>query len=150
MTYVPYSYKRVTQRRYIFTSVGRSEIKKVVEFVSLKAKNVVNLGFEDLLPDGSFDDEAIPNNGDLIKVLATVVYILKHYTSQYPEMTVFFTGSTIDRTRLYTRIIRTYYSFFAKEFVLYGVVGNERGNKTVLFNSIAELEYLAFLIKRIN
>jgi hypothetical protein len=78
MTYVPYSYKRVAPRRYIFTSVGRYEIKKVVEFVPLKAKNVVNLGFGDLLPDGSFDDKANSNNGDILKVLATVVHILKY------------------------------------------------------------------------
>jgi hypothetical protein len=150
MTYVPYSYKRVALRRYVFTSVGRNEIKKVVEFVPLKAKNVMNLGFGDLLPDGSFDDKANSNNGDIIKVLATVVYILKHYTSQNPEIMVFFTGSTNERTRLYARIIRTYYSLFTKEFVLYGIIGTNRDNETILFNWEVELEYLAFLIKRIN
>ena len=150
MTYVPYAYKRVAPRRFVFTSVGRNEIKKVVEFVPLKAKNVVNLGFGDLLPDGSFDDEANSNNGDMLKVLATVVYILKHYTSQHPEIMVFFTGSTKERTRLYTRIIRTYYSLFTKEFVLYGIIGTDRDNETILFDAEAELEYLAFLIKRIN
>ena len=150
MTYVPYSYKHVALRRYIFTSVGRNEIKKVVEFVPLKAKNVMNLGFGDLLPDGSFDDKANSNNGDILKVLATAVYILKHFTTQHPEITVFFTGSTKERTRLYTRIIKTYYSLFSKEFVLYGIIATDRDNVTILFNSEAELEYLAFLIKRIN
>jgi hypothetical protein len=150
MTYVPYAYKRVAPRRFVFTSVGRSEIKKVVEFVPLQAKNVVNLGFGDLLPDGSFDDEANSNNGDMLKVLATVVYILKYYTSQHPKITVFFTGSTKERTRLYTRIIRTYYSLFAKEFVLYGIVGSDKDNETILFDAEVKLEYLAFLIKRIN
>ncbi|HLX65616.1 MAG TPA: hypothetical protein VKR41_01430 [Puia sp.] len=150
MTDVPYSYKRVAPRRYIFTSVGRFEIKKVVEFVPLKVRNVVNLGFGDLLPDGSFDDKANSNNGDILKVLATVVHILKYYISQNPEIAVFFTGSTKDRTRLYTRIIRTYYSLFAKEFVLYGIIETDRTTETILFNAEADLEYLAFLIKRIN
>jgi hypothetical protein len=122
----------------------------VVEFVPLKAKNIVNLGFGDLLPDGSFDDKANSNNGDMLKVLATVVYILKHYTSQHPEIMVFFTGSTNDRTRLYTRIIRVYYSIFAKEFVVYGIIGTDIENETILFNKEAEHEYVAFLIKRIN
>lgn len=125
MTYVPYSYKHVASRRYVFTSVGKSEIKKVVEFVPLKAKNVM-------------------------KILATLVYILKHYTTQHPEITVFFTGSTKDRTKLYTRIIRTYYSLFTEEFVLYGIIGTDGDNETILFNTEAELEYVAFLIKRIN
>lgn len=86
----------------------------------------------------------------MLKVLATVVYILKHYTSQHPEIMVFFTGSTKDRTRLYTRIIRTYYPLFTKEFVLYGIIGTGRDNETIPFNSEVELEYLAFLIKKIN
>jgi len=59
----------------------------------------MNLGIGDLLPNGSFDDKANSNNGDILKVLATVVYILKHYTSQNPEIMVFFTGSTKERTR---------------------------------------------------
>jgi hypothetical protein len=66
MTYVPYSYKRVAPRRFVFTSVGRSEIKKVVEFV------------------------------------------------------------------------------------LHGNIGTDRDNETILFNAEADLEYLDFLIKRIN
>jgi len=150
MTYVPYAYKRVAPRQFVFTSVGMTEIKKVVEFIPLKAKNVVNLGFGDLLPDGSFDDEANSNNGDMLKVLTSVVYILKHYKSQHPKIMVFFTGSTKARTRLYTRIIRTYYSLFTKEFVLYGIIAADGDNETILFDAQAELEYLAFLIKRIN
>jgi len=36
-------------------SVGKIEIKKVIDFVPLKTKNFMNMGFGDLLPDGSVE-----------------------------------------------------------------------------------------------
>jgi hypothetical protein len=36
--------------------------------------NLYNLGFGDLLPDGKIDDKVTSNNGDIIKVLSTVIY----------------------------------------------------------------------------
>jgi hypothetical protein len=73
MSHVPYSYKKVHSRRYVFMSVGKIEIKKVVDFVPLKTKNFMNMGFGDLLPDGSIDDTVSSNNGDIIKVLTTFI-----------------------------------------------------------------------------
>jgi hypothetical protein len=35
------------------------------------------MGFGDRLPDGSIDDTANSNNGDIVKVLATVIAVLK-------------------------------------------------------------------------
>jgi hypothetical protein len=150
MTQVPYSYRQPTSRRYIFTSIGAKRIDKIVDFVPLKAKNVVNLGFGDLMPDGSVNDMANSNNGDIIKVLATIVAILKQFTYTYPKIMVFFAGSTKDRTRLYTRILKVYFLSFTKEFVVYGIVGSENDNRAILFNPKLDIEYLGFLIQRID
>jgi hypothetical protein len=49
MTYVPYSYKHPSSRRYVFISVGKKRIEKVVDFVPLKAKNIMNPGILKLL-----------------------------------------------------------------------------------------------------
>jgi len=150
MTYVPYSYKRAHSERYIFTSVGKRKIEKVVDFSPIGIKNIMNLGFGDLLPDGSVDDRSNSNNGDLVKVLATVIGILRDYTAEYPQVEVFFTGSTIERTKLYTRILRTYYPIFNSEFIISALSGSENANKRVAFDPMADIEYLGFLIKRIN
>lgn len=75
-------------------------------------------GFGDLLPDGSINDKANSNNGDILKVMATVVDILKHFTARYPGKVIYFVGSTDERTRLYGRILRTYYYSFSQEFAL--------------------------------
>ncbi len=122
----------------------------MVDFVPLKTPNLMNLGFGDLLPDGSIDDMANSNNGDILKVLATVVNILKHFTTRHPEIVIFFAGSTHDRTKLYARILKTYYTVFSQEFNIYGIVGTEKENQTISFDPKVNMEYLAFLIKRIN
>jgi hypothetical protein len=128
----------------------KKRIEKVVDFVPIGIKNIMNLGFGDLLPDGSVDDTANSNNGDLIKVLATVIGILRDYTAEYPQVEIFFAGSTIERTKLYTRILKTYYLTFSKEFTISAVAGSENVNKRIPFDPMANIEYLGFLIKRID
>lgn len=150
MTHIPYSYKRPHSERYTFISTGKKRIEKVVDFVPIGIKNIMNLGFGDLLPDGSVDDKANSNNGDIVKVLATVIDILKNYTSEYPQVEIFFAGSTHERTKLYTRILKTYYSEFSKGFAISGIVGSENKNTRISFDPKANIDYLAFLIKRIN
>ncbi len=76
--------------------------------------NIFNLAFGDLLPDASIDVNAVSNNGDIVKVLATVVDILKNFTSLDPGVSIYFLGSTSERTKLYARILRTYYLIFSK------------------------------------
>jgi hypothetical protein len=146
----PYVFKRHHVTRYTFISVGKKRIEKIVDFTMFGVKDTYNLAFGDLLPDGSIDDKANSNNGDIIKVLSTVIAILKEFTSSRPEANIVFTGSTDLRMKLYTRILRTYYSFHAKEFQIRAFV--EKGDDVVEveFDRHAELEYLVFLIKRIN
>src|ERR1700748_3619573 len=109
MSHAPYPYEHPYSARYVFISVGRLRIEKAVDFVPTGIRNIVNMGFGDRLPDGSIDDTANSNNGDIVKVLATVIAILKDFTTQYPEVIIFFAGSSIQRTSVYARILRTYY-----------------------------------------
>lgn len=110
----------------------------------------MNFGFGDLMADGSINYRANSNNGDILKVLATVVDILRHFTSMHPEIILFFTGSTIERIRLYTRILKTYYALFSKDFIVYGIAGTENENKIIPFDPQSGIEYFGFLIKRIG
>ena len=92
----------------------------------------------------------ILNNGDIIKVLATVVDILRHFTEQYPLAEIYFQGSTEERTNLYGRILRTYYPMFSKEFAIAGVIETKNDITIVPYSYKADQEYLAFLIKKIS
>ena len=145
----PYEYKRHYTTRYTFTSVGRKRIEKIVDFTNFGIKNTFNLGFGDILPDGSVDDKANSNNGDIVKVLSTVVNILKDFTSRNPQALIAFTGSTQERMKLYTRILKSYYSTFIKEFKITAFINREGNYIEIPFDPKADLEYVVFLIKRI-
>jgi hypothetical protein len=108
-----------------------------------------NLGFGDLLQDGSVDDTYNSNNGDIIKVLATVIHILKEFTSIHPQIKIVFTGSTWERTLLYKRILKVNFSEFSKKFTISGLIKVGNSYKEINFNPKVEIEYFAFFIKKL-
>jgi hypothetical protein len=60
--------------------------------------NLYNLVYGDLNPEGSIDDMAISNNGDIIKFFLTIIDIVQFYTRQFPIHKIHFSGSTKQRT----------------------------------------------------
>lgn len=148
MNKTPYSYSRQFSTRYRFISTGVRPIEKVVEFTPLNIKNIYNLGFGDQLPGKLVDDKANSNNGDIIRVLTTIVHIIKDFTSENPEAKIVFTGSTPKRTRLYQRILKTYYDFYRKDFTITALSQAKDGSAEELFDPNSTKSYLAFFIKR--
>jgi hypothetical protein len=147
----PYSYDRNHATRYTFVSRGkRGAIIKLVEFTPTVVKNIFNLGFGDLQPDGSIDDTANSNNDDIVKVLASVIHIIQDFTTEYIDVKIIFTGSTSRRTTLYHRILKMYYQSFIKEFVITGLINSEKGLVEVPFEPRGSVKYLAFFVKRKN
>ena len=143
-----YTYKSISTSRYSFISTGRKRIEKTVEFSDLGEKNVYNLAFGDLKPDGSIDDMSNSNNGDIIKVLTTVISIVKDFTSKNPQAYIVFTGSTEERIKLYARILKSYYSVFIKEFTISGFIEWGKGYREVSFDPEQRKDYRFFIIKR--
>ncbi|HYV93279.1 MAG TPA: hypothetical protein VE978_16005 [Chitinophagales bacterium] len=105
-----------------FVSVGpKGEIKIVVQFTPTKTKHVFNLGFGNLQNDGTIDDHIVNDNKDRDKILATVAEIVFYFLSQYPNLTIGFTGSTENRTRLYRMAITLNYSELEQSFIIMGL-----------------------------
>ena len=148
MTHIPYSYKRPHSERYTFISTGKKRIEKVVDFVPIGIKNIMNLGFGDLLPDGSVDDKANSNNGDIVKVLVTIVQIVRSLILQYPDAKIVFTGSTAERTKLYERIIKMYYEDFRTEFKISVLLEVKQAYKEEDFEPGMSGSIFAFFVKR--
>ncbi len=113
-------------------------------------RNIVNMGFGDLMPDGSIDDKANSNNGDIVRVLTTTIQILIDFASRFPDAEIFFTGSTQERTKLYTRILRTYYEAFSKEFVIKVLMQEDQDFTEIPYEPKAHIKFYGFLIKRIR
>jgi hypothetical protein len=145
-----YPYDQNQSSRYTFTSIGKKRILKQVVFTHTGIRNIVNMGFGDVLPDGSVDDKANSNNGDIVRVLATTVQVLIDFTSKFPDLEIFFAGSTQERTKLYTRILRTYHVSFSKEFIINALIKEGETYSQLPFEPKADLKFVGFLIKRIH
>ena len=128
-----------------FISEGNNgKIPKVISFAETSVNKMYNLAFGDKDAEtGEIDDRAISNNGDTEKVLATVISAVYAFTKDNPFATVFATGSTVARNRLYRMGISKHYDEAIKDFYIYG---SPDGLRWVAFEK--NIDYIAFLMKR--
>ena len=107
---------------YSFTSIGpKGQIDKLVVFSEMEGQGVYNLGFGDRLPHGlDIDDLTVSNNEDTNKVLATVAQIAADFLSRHPSYSVFASGSTATRTRLYQMGIGKHIDSLQEDFLIMG------------------------------
>ncbi len=143
-----YDYSCDRMGRYRFVSRGKKDIVKIVDFSPTQREFIFNLWFGDLLPDETVDDMNISNNGDIIKVLATIIQIIKEFTAGSPQLTIVFKGNTTARMSLYSRILKKYHAEFAKEFIISAFVFLENKYREVPFDPGLNIEYWAFFVKR--
>jgi hypothetical protein len=106
---------------YIFESVGKNgSIFKVVAFSKIQY-NVYNFGFGDYdIQTKAINDEVISDNGDMVKVLATVIDIALKFLTENPMIYIFIEGSSKTRIQLYQRILNTYYDDLVNSHEIYG------------------------------
>jgi hypothetical protein len=128
-----------------FISEGpNGSIKKIVAYTETSSENVYNLGFGDYDEETkSINDLSVTNNGDSLKVLATVASTVYAFTEKYPEAWILATGSTAVRTRLYRMGITNNLSEIAEDFKIYGYT--ESGNWEEF---IVGEDYEAFLLTK--
>ena len=118
-------------------------IRKLIQFQKTNQPNLYHLAFGDKDPQtGELDDIVISNNGDSEKVLATVVASLYAFFDKYPYTSVYVTGSTSARTRLYRMGINRFYEEMVQDFILYGQVGN------IFYEFEKNKDYTGFLTER--
>lgn len=131
---------------YEFKSEGpKGIIHKMVEYSETGTENIYNLAFGDYNEETKkIDDFSITNNGDSIKVLATVASTVYAFTEKYPKAFIFATGSNAVRTRLYRMGITNNLAEIKEDFKVYGLTIDE--NKWEEF--IVGEDYEAFLITK--
>ncbi len=133
---------------YSFYSEGiKGVIKKLVVFSYTGENKIYNLGFGDYDPKTEqIDDETITNNGDSLKVLATVASTVYAFTEKYPDALVFATGSNGIRTRLYRMGIANNLEDIQEDFEVYGL----RVDNNIWEEFCIGIDYEAFIVKRKN
>lgn len=111
-----------------FISVGpKGSIKKMVEYTETATKDVYNLGFGDYDEiTNSINDLSVTNNGDSLKVLATVASTVYAFFEKHPNSFILATGSTNVRTMLYRMGIANNLAEITADFVVYGF--SDKGN----------------------
>jgi len=83
-------------------------------------------------------------------LLKYLVYDTGVFTSSRAEVWIYFEGSTVERTRLYNRVLKIYYPVFRKLFVIGGVIKMGDDFESIPFHPGAAITYFGFLIKRID
>jgi len=128
-----------------FNSEGpKGIIKKIVEYSETSTKNVYNLGFGDFdYETKSISDISVTNNGDSLKVLATVASTIYVFIDKNPNAWILATGSTKVRTRLYRMGITNNLAEILEDFIIFGY--DKNGNWVEFI--IGE-DYEAFLITK--
>jgi len=132
-----------TLMNYSFVSEGtKGKIIKLISYTETGVKGVYNLGFGDKDTNGKMDDVTITNNGDSLKVLATVASTVYSFTNKFPNAAIYAIGSSKARTRLYRMGIANNLTDILQSFDVYGFIEGE------WYEFEKNVDYEAFLIKR--
>jgi hypothetical protein len=124
-----------------FTSTGKNgTICKAIKYTQTLNVNVYNLGFGDIIFSDDttieIDDTNLSNNGDLEKVIATVLHSAYIFTEHYPEAYILFGSSDTAKLRLYRMFLSHNLAEISKSFLVFGAVHNEQGQLVnVLFSA---------------
>lgn len=81
--------------RYEFLSVGLKIIPKVIIYQTTYLPDFYSLILVDVLQDGSLDVYSESKNGDMEKVLSTVIQTILAFLAHNSEAKVEFSGSTL-------------------------------------------------------
>jgi hypothetical protein len=110
-----------------FLSEGpKGKIEKIIQFSLVNQNNLYNLAFGDRdYLTGEIDDKIVTDNGDIEKILATVVAAVYAFCDKVPEAWIYATGSTAARTRLYRMGITKYYDIVESDFEIFGQTQSE-------------------------
>jgi hypothetical protein len=130
---------------YTFVSKGvQGEILKVVEFQAINP-HIYNLLLANYEAEGNYlDDFGVSNNGDIVKILATVFKIVAHFLENNPKKLVYIEANTEVKHKLYTRVIRNNLEQIRTIYQIFGVLENDD------FETFRkESTYTAFIIRKI-
>jgi hypothetical protein len=130
-----------------FDSEGpKGKVEMVVQFTQTNNTDIYNLAFGVLKKDGTIDDLTTNDNKDRNKILATVAATVYEFTAYYSDKTVFFCGSTPERSRLYRMALSLNLSELEKDFLIYGILKGIDSYEKMIFKK--GVDYFSFMIKR--
>lgn len=132
-----------TREIFTFESIGpKGRIAKIIVFDLLQG-NVWNLGFGDQLAD-DWDDAAISNNGDIVRVISTVAQAALDFSERWPERRILINPVDEKRKRFYNTIFKRRYHEITQVFEVKGWI------KQGIYLYAPERSFDLFLLTRKN
>lgn len=99
-------------------------------------------------PDGNVDDRSETNNGDLIRVFSNVIFIMEEFLNRNADCTLYFAGSTTQRTVVYNMILKRYHLKFSEKYHITAGVIVDSECVEIEFNPFEIEVYEAFLVRK--
>ncbi len=114
----PVHYQGGLSHQYWFVSVGKRNVIKSVKLTLIDEElKIYNLSLMDLDVDsGWLSDEVVTNKGDTLKVLKTLAYCMKISLEIQSDVSIYFTGNSPARNRLYKMYMNNYRSLWEASF----------------------------------
>lgn len=108
---------------YSFISEGKNgQVLKAVVFAEIEPL-IYNLALLDYNHENDeWSDSVSTNNGDIVKIMATVVAIIDEFLELNKNVQVHFEGNTNTRNNLYNRIIKNNFEHLSE---LYKIIAKE-------------------------
>ena len=139
------------RRQYVqFSHVQIENLgKPSVSFTPIEEEtgiHVFNLAFGDLdETTQKFNDLAVTDNKDTLKVLATVAYIVLEFTTNYPNAIIYATGSSESRNRLYQIAIKKHWYEIDSMYDVFGEIKNG-----AFMKFIPGINFIGFVVMKKN
>jgi hypothetical protein len=126
---------------YTFISTGKKgEILKGIYFQEMETPyyNLVLLDFD--FETQKWSDITISNNGDVVRIMKTVINIIEHFFSQNPAIRLLIEGNTTSKKKLYNRIVKNNLDWLSKKFEI--SISGEKHLEPINFDSVQDLFYI--------
>jgi hypothetical protein len=109
--YTPYQNHTV----FLFDSIGKyGTIEKAIIYTEIE-KNLYNLAIANL-NDEYLDDKTETNNGDFIKIFATIYQSILSFITFNQSATVLIDGNTKQKKNVYCKLVSKYYDMLTVNF----------------------------------
>jgi hypothetical protein len=121
-----------------FESIGVNGVsRKKVIYSSLEGSDeYFSLSLFEVLDNGVLDVYFESNNGDMPKIMATIVRTMFDFFATYPTKKIAFSGSTPERTRLYriviSKLVKEVHSFTVEGLSINGAIVDYLPNENYL------------------
>lgn len=120
-------------------------VEMVILFQEMHER-LYNLTFGEYAKGAAINDRDKIGNLDRNRILATIAKSVFKFLKRFPERTIYFTGSTPSRCRLYRMAITVNLTELSEQFQIFGIIQNVEENHAEPYKK--NVDYHEFFIRK--